>query len=65
MRGRAVSKPAILEVPADVMEEERKTSIENMGPVPGATFQQGRASFKMPDKNARMTALLAKGTYNR
>jgi hypothetical protein len=48
------------------MEEERKTSVENMGPIPGATFyQNGKTSFKMPDKNARMTALLARGTYNR
>ena len=46
------------------MEEERKTSIENMGPIPGATFQ-GKASIKMPNKNARMTALLTRGTYNR
>ena len=47
------------------MEEERKTSLENMGPIPGATINQGKTSFKMPDKNARMTALLARGTYNR
>jgi hypothetical protein len=37
-RGRTVSKPVIVEVPAEVMEEERKTSVENMGPIPGATF---------------------------
>jgi hypothetical protein len=63
-RGRGISKPNIIEVPADVMEEERKTSVENMGPIPDLSFQ-GKTSFKMPDKNARMTALLARATYNR
>ena len=37
-KGRTISKPNIIEVPAEVMEEERKTSLENMGPIPGATF---------------------------
>ena len=63
-RARGLSKPNIIEVPADVMEEERKTSVENMGPIPDNSFQ-AKTSFKMPDKHAHMTALLARGTYNR
>jgi len=52
---RSLSKPKILEVDAQTMEEERKSSTHNIK----------QTSYKMPAVQQRQTQLMNRGTYHR